>query len=306
MPLAPEIEALLRTFNTQPPMHKIPIATLRQTRPRIGASQVQPVGSVLDDVIPGPGGPIPVRYYSPGWRDGLNPIVVFFHGGGFVFGSIDGYYDHVCRVICSQAQCHVMSVAYRLAPEHKFPAATDDCWAAMRWAHAQGRSIGADPNRIIVAGGSAGANLAAVTALRARDEGGPVLCGQVLFYPLTDFPQPPTRSMRDFAEGYYLTHADVVWFWQQYVSSDDDARNPYAAPLQAKSLRGLPPALVVTAEYDPLRDEGERYAERLREDGVSTQLTRYPGMIHGFMAFPTPLADVALQESVGWIGALVS
>jgi acetyl esterase len=309
MPLAPEIEALLRSMSTQPPMHQVPIATLRQTRPRIGANDIQPVGAVADGFIPSQAGPIPVRHYAPAGSTsasagtGPRPMVVFFHGGGFVFGSIDGYYDHVCRVICSQAECHVMSVAYRLAPENKFPAATEDCWAAVQWAHAHGHSLGADPNRILVAGGSAGANLAAVTALRARDESWPALIGQLLFYPLTDFHRPPTRSMLAYEEGYYLTRADIVWFWEQYIASDRDALNPYAAPLQAKSLNGLPAALVITAEYDPLRDEGERYAARLRESGVRVQLTRYPGMIHGFMAFPTPLADVALRESVAWARA---
>jgi acetyl esterase len=175
------------------------------------------------------------------------PMVVFFHGGGFVFGSIDSYYDHVCRVIFSQAECHVMSVAYRLAPENKFPAATEDCWAAVQWAHAQCNSLGADPNRILVAGGSAGANLATVTALRARDESWPALIGQLLFYPLTDFHSPPTLSMLTYEKGYYLTRADVVWSWEQHIASDYDVRNPYAAPLQAKSLNRLPAVIVINA-----------------------------------------------------------
>ena len=294
MPLAPEIEAMLKTINLQPPMHQTPIAELRKTRERIGATDFQPVGSVVDDAIPGPGGPIPVRRYAPERQEAALPLVVFFHGGGFVFGSVDGYYDHVCRVICSRANCEVVSVAYRLAPEHKFPAAVDDGVAAVQWAFEHG-------SRIIVAGGSAGANLAAATALRVRDAGGAALRGQVLFYPLTDYHTPPTPSSLAYANGYYLTRADVVWFWNQYLRSEDEAHSPYAAPLRAATLAGLPPALIITAEYDPLRDEGERYAQRLRDEGVPLTLSRYAGMIHGFMAFPTPKASTALQEGAAWI-----
>lgn len=301
MPLAPEIANLLATINAQPQMHKLPIAQLRQTRERIGATDVQLVGSVVDRMIPGPDGPLPLRQYAPEGITRDLPLVLFFHGGGFVFGSVDGYYDHVCRVLCAKANCRVISVAYRLAPENKFPAATDDCYAALQWAVRNCSELGIDIAKVFVAGGSAGANLAAVTALRARDLGGPALRGQVLFYPITDFHTPPTASSQACATGYYLTRADVIWFWEQYLRNASDAHNPYAVPLQAQTLANLPPALVVTAEYDPLRDEGEQYAMRLRADGVPVTLSRYAGMIHGFLSFPTSNAADALLESVQWI-----
>ena len=301
MPVAPELENLLAAINALPPMHQTPIAQLRKTRERIGASDIQPVGNVVDRTIPGPGGAIPLRLYAPAGDADNRPLVMFFHGGGFVFGGIDGYYDHVCRVVCAHAGCCVISVAYRLAPEDKFPAATDDCYAALQWAVMHGRELGVDTAKVFVAGGSAGANLAAVAALRARDTGGPALCGQLLFYPLTDYHTPATASSLAFAKGYYLTRADVIWFWEQYLRNEADARNPYAVPLQAQTLAGLPPALVITAEYDPLRDEGERYAQRLRDDGVPVTLSRYAGMVHGFLAFPTTKAALVYQECAQWI-----
>lgn len=302
MPLAPEIEVLLRVVNAQPQMHQLPIAQLRQTRARIGATGDQAVGSAVDRVIQGPGGPLPLRIYSPD-RSGPLALVLFMHGGGFVFGSIDGYYDHVCRVICAQANCRVISVAYRLAPEDKFPAATDDCYAVLLWAVSHAAELGIDQSRVFVAGGSAGANLATVTALRARDAGGPALRGQVLLYPITQHHTPPTSSSLACATGYYLTRADVVWFWKQYLRDDADTRNPYAIPQQAQSLAGMPPALVISAQYDPLRDEGEQYARRMQNDGVAVTLSRYAGMIHGFLAFPTDKARTALDQCVQWINA---
>lgn len=306
MPLAPEIAALLPQINAQPQLHQRPLAQLRQVRERIGG-QAEPrtVGHVEDRWVEGGGGaPMRVRWYAPeppGQAARPLPLVLLFHGGGFVFGTIEGSYDHVCRTLCANARCHVVSVGYRLAPEDKFPAAADDGWAALQWVHAHAEEIGADPARVFLAGGSAGGNLAAVTALRARDQGGPAVLGQVLFYPVADYPHPPTASSLEYANGYYLTRADVVWFWEQYLARPEDAGNPYAAPLRASSLSGLPPALVITAGHDPLRDEGECYARRLQESGVPTRLTCHEGMIHGFLAFPTPAAEEALQQTVEWI-----
>ena len=305
MPLAPEIAQLLPAINAQPQMHELPLALLRLPRERIGATDFQPVATVEDRTIPGPAGPIAARFYSPtaDAQDKL-PLVLVFHGGGFVFGGIDGYYDHVCRVICMQARCRVISVAYRLAPENKFPAASDDCHAALVWAVENSKRLGIDAAKVFVLGGSAGANLAASTALRARDSAGPALCGQVLFYPMVDFHVPASESCLAYAKGYYLTRADVVWFWKQYLRSDGDADDPYAVPLRAGRLAGLAPALVITAEYDPLRDGGEQYAQRLRDEGVPVVLSRYAGMIHGFMAFPTDRSAAALQQAVEWIASM--
>lgn len=304
MPVAPEIEALLAAINTQPQMHETPLALLRETRERVGATDFQPVGSVVDQSIPGPGGALPIRLYAPEGAAGKLPLIILFHGGGFVFGGVDGSYDHVCRVLCAQAGCRVISVAYRLAPENKFPAAPDDAFAVLEWGLRHSDDLGIDPVNVFLAGGSAGANLAAVTTLRVRDRGGPALRGQILYYPVTDYHTPPTASSLAYAERHYLTRADVVWFWEQYLNDPAERDHPHAAPLRAPTLAGLPPALVITAEYDPLRDEGERYALRLREQGVPATLTRYDGMIHGFLSFPTPKAALALQQSVQWVKSL--
>lgn len=301
MPVAPELAKLLELINTQPQMHQLPLEKLRLTRERIGPGTFQPVGQVKDLAIPGPGGPIPLRLYEPEAAAQDLPLVLVFHGGGFVFGGIDGYYDHLCRVFCADARCRVISVGYRLAPENKFPAATDDCHATLVWAAAHAGELRIDLNQMFVVGGSAGANLATASALRARDQGGPALRGQILFYPIVDFHTPATQSALAFANGYYLTRADVIWFWEQYLRDEADRENPYALPLRAASLAGLPPALIITAEYDPLRDEGEQYARRMSAQGVPVQLSRYDGMLHGFIAFPTPKAEQALQEGVNWL-----
>jgi acetyl esterase len=306
MPLAPEIEKLLSDWRGQPAMHQTPIAELRKPRNRIGAGDFQPVEAVEDRTIDAPEGhSIALRLYSPPAATAPLPLVVLMHGGGFVFGGIEGYYDHACRVLCAQAGCKVVSVGYRLAPEHKFPAAVHDCRTVLNWAVGNSAALGIDPARMIIAGGSAGANLAASTALWARDAGGPNLCGQILFYPMVENSASPTASMHDFAQGYYLTRADIDWFWQQYLHDPADARNPFAAPLHADSLANLAPALIITAEYDPLRDQGEQYARRLQDEGVDVTLSRYPGMVHGFMAFPTDSAAAALREGVAWIVARV-
>jgi acetyl esterase len=196
----------------------------------------------------------------------------------------------------------VVSVDYRLAPEHKFPAAPDDCLAATRWVAANASALGGDGGRIIVAGDSAGGNLAAVTALRVRDEGGPKLIGQLLIYPVTDYYQPGTPSMVENAEGFGLTRDGMIWFWNHYVRSAGDGVHPHASPLRAATLAGLPPALVATAQYDPLRDEGEFYADALREAGVTVEMKRWDGMNHGFFFFPgvVDAATQAVDEACAW------
>ncbi|MCB0246313.1 MAG: alpha/beta hydrolase, partial [Anaerolineae bacterium] len=239
-----------------------------------------PIASIADRTIPGPAGPIPIRLYTPE-GPGPFPLVIFFHGGGFVVGDLDND-DMICRSLCHGVDCVVVSVDYRLAPEHKFPAAPDDCLAATRWAAEHAVEFNADPARIALAGDSAGGNLAAVTAMRIRDESGPRLCGQLLIYPMTDYHTPPAPSLVANASDYLVTRDMIIWFWGHYLNDASQANHPHAAPLRAPDLSGLPPALVITAEYDPLRDEGERYAQRLQEAGVPTVCTRYDGMIHGF------------------------
>jgi acetyl esterase len=303
MPLDPEVAAVLRVVNAQPPMRSQPIPALRARRAVLSLPELAQAASAEDLAIPGPASPLPARLYRPAAAAGGLPLLVFFHGGGFVFGSLDSHYDGLCRAICGEARAVVLSVDYRLAPEHPFPAATEDCAMATRHAAAQATAWGADPARLVVAGGSAGGNLAAVTALRLRDEGGPKLAGQLLIYPVVDLPAP-TPSYRDFAEGHHLTAADMRWFWEQYLADPADGAHPYAAPLRAASLAGLPPAHLLTAEYDPLRDEGEAYAAALRKAGVAVDLVREQGMIHGFLAFPTQRAQSVVRRAAAWVAGL--
>ena len=288
MPLHPQIKHLLDGIAAMggTPLHQLPVTVARRAFRPMQATMppsTAKIASVAGHAIEGPAGEIPLRRYTP-QGPGPFPVLVFFHGGGFVIGDLDDY-DGTCRELCAGAGCIVVSVAYRLAPEHRFPAATDDCLAATRWVGRHAASFGGDPARIALAGDSAGGNLATVTALRIRDEGGPALCAQLLVYPVTDHVARETASMRDNAEGYLLTRATMRWFVDHYLGPEGDPHHPHAFPLQAASLAGLPPALVVTAEYDPLRDEGEAYAAALEAAGMTTTLRRYDGAIHGFFMF---------------------
>jgi acetyl esterase len=253
-----------------------------------------------DRTIPGPRGPIPVRIYRPATNPPHRatepgaelPLLVYFHGGGFVFGDLNTH-DPLCRQFAAAVPAVVVSVDYRLAPEHRFPAAVDDAEAATVWAAEQAATLGADARSLTVAGDSAGGTLAAVVARRARDGGGPAIALQLLIYPATDLTrtQPSHQSN---GEGYFLTSQAMRWFTANYLGDDalvDLAlcRQPDASPLFAADLTGLPPAHVVTAEFDPLRDEGEAYAGRLQEAGVPTTLVRYDGMIHGFVSMDAVL-----------------
>jgi len=243
---------------------------------------VEEVAHVEDRTVPGPGGAIPVRVYRPATAATPAAALVWFHGGGWVIGSLDSH-DGLCRALANKTDAVIVSVDYRLAPEARYPAAAEDCYAATRWVAENGAAIGADGARIAVGGDSAGGNLAAAVSLMARDRSGPALRHQVLTYPVTDhdFERP---SYRDNAEGYLLTRGAMQWFWDHYVPDRAQRNDAYAAPLRAEKLVGLPPATVITAEYDPLRDEGEAYAARLREAGVPTVATRYDGQIHGFVS----------------------
>jgi len=246
------------------------------------AGEPEAVASIEDRLIRGPAGMLPIRIYTPaGTEQEPFPALVYFHSGGWVFGSIEAH-DPVCRALANHARCLVVSVGYRLAPEHTFPAAPEDCYAATRWVAEHAHEIKADTARIAVGGDSAGGNLAAVVALMARDREGPALCYQVLIYGETDYYKPGTASYATYSEGYGLTREDMIWFWDQYLARPEDSMHSYAAPLRATDLSGLPPALIITAEYDPVRDEAEHYALRLQQAGVQVQLSRYAGMIHGF------------------------
>lgn len=239
----------------------------------------EPVARVENRSIPGPAGEIPVRIYTPA-GSGPFPVLVFFHGGGWVICNLDTH-DAPCRSLANGADCVVVSVDYRLAPEHKFPAAPEDCFAATRWVAEHTAEINGDPARIAVGGDSAGGNLAAIVSQLARDNGGPRLIFQLLIYPAVDF-TAQNLSKQENAEGYFLTMDDMIWFEEHYLNSKADRVNPLASPSLAADLSNLPPALVITAEYDPLRDEGEEYGRRLREAGVPVIVRRYDGLIHGF------------------------
>ncbi|MBZ5606212.1 MAG: alpha/beta hydrolase [Acidobacteriia bacterium] len=288
----------------RPPLETLPIAEARLQ----AAESLKPVAgtpehvrSIEDISIPSPDGPIRARVYTPEAASPC-PALAFFHGGGWVICDLDTH-DVVCRAIARRAGAVVASIDYRLAPEHKFPAAVIDCYEATKWVAANAAGLGIDPARISVAGDSAGGNLATVVCLRIRDEGGPAIVSQALIYPVTDLSSFETGSYREFAEGFQLTRSRMEWFRDQYLARPEDARDLYASPLLARDLRGLPPALVITAECDPLRDEGEAYAKRLRDAGVEVASTRYAGMIHPFFSLSgaLPQALQAIQQVADFV-----
>lgn len=305
MPLDPQARKLLDDMAAQgiQPNYTLSVAEAREgmiLRSKLVAGDPLPVHAVADRLIPGPGGQLPVRVYLPA-RGGPFPALVYCHGGGWVIGDLDTH-DHVCRALANEVPCAVVSVGYRLAPEHKFPAAAEDAYAATQWVIARAEELGVDPGRVAVGGDSAGGNLATVACLMARDRRGAMPVFQVLLYPVIDY-NFETPSYRANAEGYLLYRADMIWFWRHYLASEADADNPYASPIRARDLSGLPPALVITAEYDPLRDEGEAYAARLAAAGVPVVLSRYDGMIHGF-ASRAAVLDQGRRALVQVAGAL--
>jgi acetyl esterase len=253
------------------------------------------VARVEEITVAGADGDIPARMYAPESGEPL-PVLVFYHGGGWVIGDLDTH-DGICRMIANRANCVVVSVDYRLAPEHKYPAAAEDAYAALTDISKRAGEFGFDPTRIAVGGDSAGGNLSAVVAQMARDRGGPALVFQALVYPVCDY-DFGTSSYNDNAEGYMLTRDAMKWFWNNYLTTEADGAEPCASPLRAESLAGLPPALVITAEYDPLRDEGDAYAARLKKEGVAVKHSPYPGMIHGFfqLAEIIPAGKAAIEE----------
>ena len=288
MALDPQARAVLDLIikSGRPPYHQLSPKDARQlfreTRP--ASTPVPPeIGVVRNVLTEGRQGAIPLRVYRPAGVAATTPLpgLVYFHGGGWVIGDLDTH-DVLCRQLTAEAGITVASVDYRLAPEHKFPAAVDDAWEATRWVSVSADRLGIDPRRLAVGGDSAGGNLAAVVALMARDAGGPAISFQVLLYPVTDL-GAETRSYTDFADGYMLTRDSMRWFAAQYLAGKDEAMDWRVSPLRAATLAGLPPALIVTAGFDPLRDEGETYARRLRDAGVRVDYACYGGMLHGFV-----------------------
>jgi acetyl esterase len=282
MPIDPYVQTLLDGLTEQglKSFEQIGVAATRAVIATFTDLQrpAPAVSRVIDRAYPGPIGAQPLRIYIPD-GDGPLPVVVYFHGGGFVGGGLS-VVDEPARALANDVGAIVVTAGYRLAPEHKFPAATDDTFAALRWVADHAADFGGDPARIAVMGDSAGGNLAAVAALRARDAGGPQLVAQVLVYPVID-PTARLESRKLFGEGHVITATGLDWFWEQYLGSLADTRNTLAVPAKADSLTGLPPALVLTTEYDVSRDEAEAYANRLRDSGVETECIRFDGLIHG-------------------------
>jgi acetyl esterase len=293
VPLHPHFEALRaeRLAAGVPPLRGLSVAEARQQEletVRAAARPPEPVAEVQDTAIPGPEGEIPLRIYRS-QPEHAQPVLLWFYGGGWTLGTLEAA-DPVCRRLANATPCAVVAVAYRLAPEEPFPAAVEDCWAATRWVSEHGGEHGLDGGRIAVGGPSAGGNLAAATALLAREEGEPPLALQVLVYPVLEHNRE-TASMRESSDPVLFDRQDVAWCWAQYLAREADGASPLASPLRARDLGALPPALVITAEGDPLRDEAELYAERLQAASVPTELVRFDGMAHGFFSSADVLAE---------------
>jgi acetyl esterase len=310
--LDPDAAAVFKAFQEagRPPYETVSPAEARELylKGRVVTNPEPPeLKSVQPLAIPSPDGPIPARIYTPSrlrQTNGLAPCLVFFHGGGWVIGDLDSH-DVVCRKLADEGELIVISVDYRLAPEHKFPAAVDDAITATKWIADSSRQLSIDASRLTVGGDSAGGNLAAVLAIAARDGNGPAIAGQVLIYPAIDFAMThPSHSEPETS--ILLTHSVIKWFRDHYLTGAADVGDWRASPARAKTLIGLPPAYVLTAGADPLRDEGDEYARRLKEAGVTVTYRTFPGQFHGFFTMGKLLqqANVAASEIGAWLKAL--
>jgi acetyl esterase len=305
MPLDPQIEALLQNASGWAPARTVSVEQLRTAVIHFAAMTPRldvPLARIADRMIPGPAGDLPVRIYTP-VETAPHPVLVYFHGGGWVVGNLDTQ-DMICRGLAHGAGCIVVSVDYRLAPEHPFPAAVDDCFAATLWAQAHAGDIGGDADRIGVGGDSAGAVLAGSVALRARNIPGLKLRGQLLFYGSMNYPSVPMPSMIEFADGPILTADDIDYFWSLYLRDPAvDQHNPEASPIRAADHAGLPPAFIGAAELDPSRDAAEAYGPALEKSGVPVVVKRYPGMPHGFMSWlgMIDMAQTATDDASAWL-----
>ncbi|WP_323173454.1 alpha/beta hydrolase [Natrialba sp. PRR66] len=293
--LHPQVEKYLHGLSEQglPPLYRLSLEEARETYRDLSIPSEPPisVASVIDRTIPGPATDIPVRIYKP-TGDGPHPPLVFFHGGGWMLGDLETY-DALCRALSNATECIVISVDYRRAPEHRFPAGLEDCYAATCWVANNAEAIDARPDTLAIAGDSAGGSLAFGVGLLARDRDGPAIDYQVLAYPASDYAFD-TDSYEENAQGYFITRKDMERFWDGYLQSELDGEHPYASPLRTESLDRLPPTLVLTCGFDPLRDDGTELASRLSEAGVSTDHVQYEDMIHGFLIM---LSDPELDRA---------
>lgn len=302
MPLHPQIRDFLERINKvadHVSSDQMTIEHLRHYFTSTWATEhVEPVKQVQNIEIPGPESEIPMRVYTPE-GEGPFPALVYYHGGGFVLGGLDSH-DSICRLLANTASCVVVSVDYRLAPEHKFPAAVDDAFASLNWVTDHAAKLNVNPLQVAVGGDSAGGNLSAVMAIKATSQGNPSIMYQLLIYPaVTTNMKLEFPSMSENAHGYLLTRESILWFYSQYLGSEEDSLHPYSSPLLYQDLSNLPPAMIITAEYDPLRDEGKAYAERLQAAGVSVNYKCYEGMIHQFfnLAHEVDAAKIAIQDA---------
>lgn len=301
MALDPQMQGLLDAFGALklPPYEELTAETFRvlADAKRVTRGQSETVAEVSDRLIPGNGPDIKVRLYRP-HAEGVLPALVYFHGGGFVLGDLDSH-DNLCRALSNGLGALVVAVDYRRAPEARFPAAFDDAWDALKWVAEHVGELAIDPSRLMVGGDSAGANLAANVCLKARDNNGPAIAHQLLFYPVCDN-DLSRDSYREMGSGYFLETEMMRWFWEQYLGAPEDADKPYCCPLKATDLSNLPAATLVVGGYDPLKDEGLAYIERLGLAGNSVHSMVYPGAIHGFMSYigMLKLSDQALNETV--------
>lgn len=301
MPLDPVVRGILDFMATRdvPALETLSPQEARRL-PFTQSGPPEPCARVENHVIPGPNGDVPLRVYTPAGERPF-PVLVYFHGGGWVIGNLESH-DSICRALTNAANCVTVAVEYGLAPEHKFPEPVDEAYAAIAYVAAHGAEFGADGRRLAVAGDSAGGNLAAVVSLMARERGGPAITAQALIYPVTNF-DFTTDSYRDNGAGYLLPETTMRWFWNHYLRGASDGSHEYASPLRAKDCTGLPQALVITAQYDVLRDEGEAYARRLKDAGVNTLLHCYDGMPHNFFAMSgiLPQGRAAIDEVAAFL-----
>jgi acetyl esterase len=296
LPLSPSHRALIDQLSQGPAVETLSASEAREAQRRRRATLAvvpEPIAEVFDSPVPLSAEDVQVRVYRP--TADTTPIVVFVHGGGWVLCDLDSH-DHLCRRMARLAAVTVVSVGYRLAPEHPFPAALDDVMAVIEWVSTMGATIGGDGSPIAIVGDSAGGNLAAAATIRCRDEGGPPIGAQALVYPVLDGTRS-SSSYRDNGEGFYVTANAMRWYWDHYLGRTDPL-NPWASPFHAAALSGLPRALIITAELDPLRDEGEAYASRLAEEGVETSCVRFHGMFHGFFSMLTVLPEARRAMSL--------